>query len=234
MNMKRTIIWAGILFVGIFRSASAQSSVNLSTLTPLPTYTPAPTYTALPTYTFPIPTESPTQIVPTESPTAEKLQIAYVTVTPYLSPTGLVPVALDQEILCGEKMSVKLTYMVPKIQATLSEHFPIGRFLMVYLGMRSLTNDTIGPLKSESFTISGSLYGRSVTIMLDRGNSDYANSRWETPNLNSKIGKNGLETFLIFDVHPEMTNFELVFTPLTENDEEPLCEVRIPLPIQRH
>ena len=70
--------------------------------------------------------------------------------------------------------------------------------------------------------------------MLDRGNSDYANSRWETPNLNSKIGKNGLETFLIFDVHPEMTNFELVFTPLMENDEEPLCEVRIPLPIQRH
>lgn len=234
MNVKRTILWVGLLSAGIFRSVSAQGNVNLSTLTPLPTYTPAPTYTALPTYTFPIPTERPTQTVQTEISTPEKSQIVYVTVTPYLSPTGLVPVALDQEIHCGEKMSVKLTYMIPKIQATLSEHFPIGRFLMVYLGMRSLTNDTIGPLKNESFTVAGSLYGRNVTVLLDRNNSDYANSRWETPNLNSKIGKNGLETFLIFDVHPEMTNFELVFTPLTENDEQPLCEVRIPLPVQRH
>lgn len=234
MNVKRTILWVGLLSAGIFRSVSAQGNVNLSTLTPLPTYTPAPTYTALPTYTFPVPTERPTQTVQTEISTPEKSQIVYVTVTPYFSPTGLVPIALDQEIRCGEKMSVKLTYMIPKIQATLSEHFPIGRFLMVYLGMRSLTNDTIGPLKNESFTVAGSLYGRNVTVLLDRSNSDYANSRWETPNLNSKIGKNGLETFLIFDVHPEMTNFELVFTPLTENDEQPLCEVRIPLPVQRH
>ena len=77
----------------------------------------------------------------------------------------------------------------------------------------------------------GSLWGRDISAPLDRANSNYANTRWEIPNLDYSIGSNGIETFLIFDIHPEMTNFELLFKPLPADAAAPLCEVRIPIPV---
>ncbi len=234
--MKRQIALAAMLFL-LRLSAAAAQAPTLPTPTPQPTYTPRPTYTALPTFTLPVPT------LTTASPEAETEVFqplpaignpeglpVYVTVTPYQLPTKPIPATLDEEIRC-EKISLTLTFMKPKIQATLTDHFPLGRFLMVRVKLRSLTGESIKPLQNQSFTMLGSLWGRDISAPLDRANSNYANTRWEIPNLDYSIGSNGIETFLIFDIHPEMTNFELLFKPLPADAAAPLCEVRIPIPV---
>lgn len=233
--MRRKILFS---FLGLLTCAWAPL---ISTPIPLPTYTPRPTYTALPTYTLPAPTPYPTATI---LPVVEEIQETsgdsslsespvYITVTPYILPTGLIPAAMDEEMQCGDEIGISLTYMLPKVQATLSEHFPIGRFLLVRVKLRSLTGMTIQPLQSKSFTMLGSLWGRDVTVSLDRENSNYANTRWEIPNLDYTIGSVGIETFLIFDIHPEMTNFELLFTPYSAGADEPSCEMRIPLRVEQ-
>ncbi len=221
---------------------SREIAIVLDTPTSFPTYTPFPTYTALPTdlplptYTVPavptatpLPTAAETMIDSEINPTGD--QLVYMTVTPFASATPLVPVAMEQEFPCGKSLGITVTFMIPKLQATLSEHFPIGRFLLMRVKLRSLTEAPIQPLQDPSFEIHGSLFGRDITILLDRANSDYANSRWDTPKLERQITADGYETFLVFDVNPEMSNYELFVQPVTKENTEAMCQLRLPLPI---
>ena len=190
-------------------SRNASDAVQILSQTPLPTLTAFPTLTSY-----------PTPIVHNE----------YVTVTPYKTPTALIPSEIDREIQCAGKISFAFSYMNPKIQRTLTERFPVGSFLLMQIQLRSLDGTTIPPLQSETFRLYGSLWGRDVRFDLDRSNSDYANSRWSTPDLNTTIGPNAIYTFLVFDINPESQNFELEFSPIPKGSETAICTIKVPLP----
>lgn len=204
------------------------------TLTSMPTLTAMPTYTLQPTLTIPVyPTAT---LRPTFASNGSENQNdssvpVYMTVTPFVMPTKLIPVSMEQEFPCGKWLGITVTFMIPKLQGTLTEHFPVGRFLLMRIRLRSLSTETSGPLLDRSFTLLGSLYGRNIRISLDRPNSDYANTRWETPKLDTPIGQDGYETFIVFDVNPEMTNYELLFEPVTAEQADPICSLSLPLPI---
>ena len=182
---------------------------NFSLQTPLPTYTAFPTLTPYPT------------------PMAQNM---YITVTPYKTPTALIPSEIEQEFQCGGKISFAFSYMNPKIQRTLTERFPVGSFLLMQVKLRSLDGSTIQPLQSETFRLYASLWGRDVRFDLDRSDSDYANSRWSTPDLNTSIGSNSIITYLVFDINPESQNFEMEFSPIPKGSESAICKIKMPLP----
>ncbi|MHC1773229.1 MAG: hypothetical protein AB9907_16140 [Flexilinea sp.] len=217
----------------------------LPTLTERPTLTLQPTYTTIPTYTKvpniadyltartmktetlqPTLTPLPTL---TQYPTLIKQQI-YISVTPYQTPTALVPSELGFEFNCGDQIGLTFTYMNPKIQQTLTEHYPVGNFLMMQIQIRSLSGKNIAPLQNASFTLFGSLWGRDVRYDLDRNDSDYANSRWSTPKLDTAIGSNPVSTFIVFDINPETQNFTLEFSPVPKGNDDPICSITMPLP----
>jgi hypothetical protein len=250
--MKKKIRFYWLWLILAFSACQYIEKVpEIPTLTNLPTFTELPTLTLLPTYTSfpddsenvnlantvdaenlslrtPLPTYTafPT-LTPYPTPIAQNV---YITVTPYKTPTALIPSEIEQEFPCGGKISFAFSYMNPKIQRTLTERFPVGSFLLLQVKLRSLDGSTIQPLQSESFQLYGSLWGRDVRFDLDRSNSDYANSRWSTPDLNTSIGTNSIYTFLVFDINPETQNFELEFSPIPKDSESAICKLKIPLP----
>ncbi len=238
--MRRTLLL--ILGLLILISGCAKTSLELELPTPTArfTYTPMSTLTVMPTYTlqptltipvYPTATTRPTFAANGSENQAGLSAPVYMTVTPYSEPTKLIPVSMEQEFPCGKWLGITVTYMIPKLQGTLSEHFPVGKFLLMRVRLRSLQENSSVQLLDRSFTLLGSLYGRNIRISLDRLNSDYANTRWETPKLETPIGQNGYETFIVFDVNPQMTNYELLFEPVTAEQADPICSLSLPLPV---
>lgn len=250
--MKRFFLF--LLLGSMFLTAGCDGELalrELPTLTALPTLTERPAYTLQPTYTTlptdttvpdlaayrtaammdtaaPEPTYTPN---PTLTPWPTPIrQLQYITVTPYQDPTAIPVSDMDVEFRCGDELGLTFSYMFPKIQQTLTFHYPVGSFMLMQIQLRSLKGNVIAPLESRSFTLLGTLWGREVRFDLDRTNSDYANSRWETPNLGSRIGSGSLTTFIVFDINPEAHNFVLDFTPYPTGSDTPLCSLQIPLP----
>ncbi len=238
-NEKKDPILLVMVDTGFFSLPIYRKVPEIPTLTNLPTFTELPTLTLLrPILLFrmiPKMWISQTRLMLkfifadsfthvygfsyADSVSTPIAQNVYITVTPYKTPTALIPSEIEQEFPCGGKISFAFSYMNPKIQRTLTERFPVGSFLLLQVKLRSLDGSTIQPLQSESFQLYGSLWGRDVRFDLDRSNSDYANSRWSTPDLNTSIGTNSIYTFLVFDINPETQNFELEFSPIPKDSE---------------
>lgn len=238
--MRRILLLVSGLLILISGCTQTPLELELPTPTARSTYTPMPTLTVMPTYTlqptltipvYPTATTRPTFAINGSEKQPDSSAPVYMTVTPFAEPTKLIPVSMEQEFPCGKWLGITVTYMIPKLQGTLSEHFPVGKFLLMRVRLRGLQEDSNVKLLDRSFTLLGSLYGRNIRISLDRPNSDYANSRWETPKLDTSIGFNGYETFIVFDVNPLMTNYELLFEPVTAEQTDPICSLSLPLPI---
>lgn len=250
--MRRSYILLPLLIILALTSCkTAEYVLEVPTLTALPTYTEQPTLTVLPTYTpqatltptpkaSNTPQESPTPTVDdptlTPLPTLTLLPTStlsgpkvWVTVTPYTAATDLAPSALKEVWNC-EDLSVSVIYSDPELVETLSGNFSVGIFLMMRVKLASISGKTYAPLTTESFRILGSLYGRDVTYYLDRNLSDFANSRWETPYLNTEVTSAGFETYLVFDVNQFTKNYSFEFCPIPTGEEQPVCCVTFPLP----
>lgn len=230
----------------------APTVTSQATYTAVPTQTEPPAYTALPTYTLqptftasPLPskTVSPTiaptltevpsytplptlTLLPTNEPIGPKM---WVTITPYPVITLQAPSQLKEVFSC-EDISISVVYSNPELVKVISGRFPVGSFLMMRVSISSTSGKTYEPLTNESFRILGSLYGRDVVYYLERTMSDYANSRWETANLNTKVSGSPFETYLVFDVNEFTTNYSLEFCPTPTGELYPIGCVTFPLP----
>lgn len=232
--------WVVLLVVLLITLACQESGSNapekdksLNIPSPYPTYTAYPTYTPFPTDVPKIPTVTETissspEI--TKTITLTLVPSATMTQTVTSSPTSV----FGKTYECGDLFTIKLVKN-PLMKKSLSYNTASGKYFAIPLLIENKTESSIeNGLNTVDFSLYALWEGKTITIEEANWDGSWgANYGWGKPFIFSDPipPYTPIETYVVFDVPPQITNWNLVFKPV-ENIffGDVLCELEISLP----
>lgn len=182
--------------------------VPTSTLTIIPT--PAQTIVAV----EPIPSNTATIFIPSETPKPTESSITYA--------------QIGQQASCGNYMIASVPFP-PEFNKDLFEHHAVGTFLMVKLTLINTTNQPI-QIWDGDYSIQSTINGISKSFKPHRAATTYLFIQKGGRLMQDQVepGITNWETNLAFDVDPAGENWILIFKPGFEGGEA-LCELHFDL-----